>query len=467
VLVLAVALGVPLLASASAGTDPLPGTRIMPLGDSLTVGFSFPGAYRNALEDDLTAGGRQVDFVGSRRDGPASLADGDHEGHDGWRIDQIDTIVESRLATYAPDIVLLLVGTNDVVQDHDLPGAPERLGALVDRITSARPSVQVYVSSIPPLADPADRAQVDAFNAALPGVLAARAAPDRVHLVDGGSAVEVGALVDGVHPDAAGYASLGHAWHQALAAAVPPSGTDRPSGARVAGVLTPNGSGVWLTDSAGHVSTEGAAPYYGAADHLALRAPIVGMARTVSGEGYWLLGRDGGIFTNGDAGFDGSTGGMALQRPVVDLAADPDGGGYWLVAADGGVFAFGAPFLGSAGAIALRREIVGLAPTTTGRGYWLVAADGGVFSYGDARFAGSTGAVALRRPIVGIAADPDGAGYWLVAADGGVFAFDAPFAGSGLGRLGPGDDVVSINARPTGGYTLVTTGGTVLAFGPA
>ena len=45
-----------------------------------------------------------------------------------------------------------------------------------------------------------------------------------------------------------------------------------------------------------------------------------GMAATPDGGGYWLVASDGGIFTFGDAAFDGSTGGLALRRPVVGMA---------------------------------------------------------------------------------------------------------------------------------------------------
>ena len=50
----------------------------------------MPGGYRINLWQRLAAGGYTVDFVGSGFNGPASLGDHDHEGHSGWRIDQLD-----------------------------------------------------------------------------------------------------------------------------------------------------------------------------------------------------------------------------------------------------------------------------------------------------------------------------------------------------------------------------------------
>src|SRR5688572_3230414 len=66
------------------------GTRVMPLGDSITEGTQVPGGYRIGLWQRFGGGNYRVDLVGSQFNGPASLGDHDHEGHPGWRIDQID-----------------------------------------------------------------------------------------------------------------------------------------------------------------------------------------------------------------------------------------------------------------------------------------------------------------------------------------------------------------------------------------
>ncbi|WP_460494999.1 GDSL-type esterase/lipase family protein [Dactylosporangium cerinum] len=61
------------------------------------------------------------------------------------------------VAGTAPRAVLLHIGTNDVIQNFDLAGAPGRLSGLIDRITSAAPGADVFVASITPLADPGGR----------------------------------------------------------------------------------------------------------------------------------------------------------------------------------------------------------------------------------------------------------------------------------------------------------------------
>jgi hypothetical protein len=85
---LGLALATALTATAPAQAESNGGVRVMPLGDSITDGAQVPGGYRINLWQ-RTAGA--VDFVGSGFNGPAGLGDHDHEGHSGWRIDQLDT----------------------------------------------------------------------------------------------------------------------------------------------------------------------------------------------------------------------------------------------------------------------------------------------------------------------------------------------------------------------------------------
>ena len=95
--------------------------RIMPLGDGLTDGTYVDGGYRIDLFAGLRSAGLNVDFVGSRHNGVPGLDDKHHEGHPGWRIDELATGVAPWLTAYQPQIVLLLVGTHDMTQNHRPP----------------------------------------------------------------------------------------------------------------------------------------------------------------------------------------------------------------------------------------------------------------------------------------------------------------------------------------------------------
>lgn len=195
-------------------------------------------------------------------------------------------------------------------------------------------------------------------------------------------------------------------------------------------VSTPDGRGYWEVASDGGVFAYGDAPYFGSMGGDLLNAPIVGFASTPDGQGYWELASDGGVFAFGDAQYDGSTGGQSLNSPVVGMAVDEATGGYWEVTSSGQVFGFGgAQALGSPSRSQLNGSVVAIEPAPGGGGYWEVTSGGGVFAYGSAGFSGSLASAALNAPVGGLSPDQATGGYWMFSLDGGTFAFDAPFLG--------------------------------------
>ncbi len=224
-------------ATGSAVAESNGGVRVMPLGDSITEGTQVPGGSRIGLWQRFTGAGYRVDFVGSQFNGPASLGDHDHQGHPGWRIDQIDANVVGWLRNTNPRTVLLHIGTNDILQNFNVGGAPGRLSALIDRITATAPSADVFVATIIPLANSGQEAAVRTFNAAIPGIVQGKVnAGKRVHLVDMHAALTTADLIDGIHPTATGYDKMATTWYAALRS-VPGSIGDptAPSGRQVVG----------------------------------------------------------------------------------------------------------------------------------------------------------------------------------------------------------------------------------------
>jgi lysophospholipase L1-like esterase len=234
------------------------GVRVMPLGDSITEGTQVPGGYRIGLWQRLAAGGYRIDFVGTQYNGPASLGDHDHEGHPGWRIDQIDANIAGWLGTAAPRTVLLHIGTNDVLQNYNLAGAPSRLSALIDHITAGAPAADVFVATIIPLASASQEAAVRTFNAAVPGIVQSKVnAGKRVHLVDMHAALTAADLTDGIHPTAAGYDKMAATWYAALRSV--PGTIGDPGGSGTAGTLVSTSAGRCL-DVPGSNSANGTQP---------------------------------------------------------------------------------------------------------------------------------------------------------------------------------------------------------------
>jgi len=193
------------------------GVRVMPLGDSITEGTQVPGGYRIGLWQRLNSNGYRVDFVGSQFNGPASLGDHDHEGHPGWRIDQIDANIVGWLQSFTPHSVLLHIGTNDVLQNFNLSTAPTRLSTLIDHITNTAPTAEVFVAQITPLSNANQDAAARTFNSAIPGIVQSKVnAGKHVHLVDMHSALTTADLTDGIHPTAGGYDKMAATWFTAL-----------------------------------------------------------------------------------------------------------------------------------------------------------------------------------------------------------------------------------------------------------
>jgi lysophospholipase L1-like esterase len=230
-----------LLPGTPAAAESNGGVRVMPLGDSITEGTQVPGGYRIGLWQRLSADGYRVDFTGSQSNGPASLGDHDHEGHPGWRIDQVDANIVAWLRATTPHTVLLHLGTNDVLQNYNVAGAPARLSALVDHITATVPDAEVFVATIIPLANAGQESAARTFNSAVPGIVrTGQNAGKHVHLVDMHAAVTTGDLIDGVHPTAAGYDKMAATWFGALQSVPGSIGTPGTSPARQI-VGTPSG----------------------------------------------------------------------------------------------------------------------------------------------------------------------------------------------------------------------------------
>jgi acyl-CoA thioesterase-1 len=142
-------------ASAADGSADRALIRIMPLGDSITEsGNGHPG-YRYFLWQRLTADGLRVDFVGSKVSRPderfdASNFDGDHEGHSGWRTDQILARISAWSSIARPDIVLLHLGHNDLWQGKGTANTLQDLAGILDHMRGVNPHVLILIAQVIP-----------------------------------------------------------------------------------------------------------------------------------------------------------------------------------------------------------------------------------------------------------------------------------------------------------------------------
>jgi lysophospholipase L1-like esterase len=142
----------------------------------------------------------------------------DNEGHPGATINQISNFSDASLPD-RPNIVLLHAGTNDLNNSpatDPYSTAPERLGALIDKIHTACPDATILVAQIINAASAATESRIKTFNAAIPDLVANRTqAGQHIAVVDMQS-IGTADLVDGLHPTDAGYSKMGDIWFQAI-----------------------------------------------------------------------------------------------------------------------------------------------------------------------------------------------------------------------------------------------------------
>ena len=221
--------GGPAAGGASGTYNPCPtnGTpcRILPVGDSITFGINQEGSYRIELFRKAQAAGQKITFTGTLQNGP-TMVDGAsfprrYEATSGITIDGISNqLTRNNTLMMASDIILVHIGTNDMYMS-DPGGAPQRLGALLDKLIAAMPNALIVVAKIIPL--PSGAAAVKTFNAAIPGLIQTRvAAGKHLMLVDLNTAFpSSGMSSDNVHPNAMGYTWMGGAWYDALGSLFP------------------------------------------------------------------------------------------------------------------------------------------------------------------------------------------------------------------------------------------------------
>lgn len=193
--------------------------KIMPLGDSITDGYFVPGGYRIELWNALKKHGYTIEFVGSGSNGPDSLPSRNHEGHSGWCIDEIRQEIPSWLQKFQPEIILLLIGTNDIAQGYKIETARAHIERLVEDIFKFAPKVKLFVASIPPIGEPTLNLRATLYNQNIEELVQRRQqAGEAISFVDLYSSLNLKDLPDGVHPNREGFRKIALAWKQAIVA---------------------------------------------------------------------------------------------------------------------------------------------------------------------------------------------------------------------------------------------------------
>ncbi|MFD3003694.1 PA14 domain-containing protein [Pontibacter toksunensis] len=151
--------------------------KIMPLGNSITEGTDMYPGYRYDLYQRLEEAYIDFSYVGTKTsffrhrfdpggsspficsEGPTYAPPLAHEGHRGWRADEIingkqDAASEGKLAdwlqAYTPDVVLMHIGTNDMLQNQSVTETIEELREIVRILRQDNPEVIILMAKLFP-----------------------------------------------------------------------------------------------------------------------------------------------------------------------------------------------------------------------------------------------------------------------------------------------------------------------------
>lgn len=197
--------------------------RILPLGDSITQANNKNMSYRFWLWQMLQAENMAVDFVGamdSNYEGnPSFPADFDknHEGHWGWRSDEVLDKLPEWLQHYDADLALIHLGTNDCLKNQAVDETLNELRQIVQTLRDDNKAINVVFSTLGPTTwnDHGCLAKINQDLQQLPSELSTE--HSRVSLVQPHQTLDVNAeLYDGLHPNADGEKHLAEYWLKAI-----------------------------------------------------------------------------------------------------------------------------------------------------------------------------------------------------------------------------------------------------------
>ena len=198
--------------------------RIMPLGDSITQGnFEF-NSYRRPLWQQLNANGyNKVNFVGSQvKNGTDTVPnpdfDLDHESYGGRRADQILENISSWANAARPDVVLLHLGTNDLIQKQSVQSTLDDISNIIDRLRDYNSNIAILLAKVTPSVTKRGGEAIAAFNRLVPDLAQSKnRSGSPVILVDQESGFNVKSnTYDGLHPNASGEIKMANRWFAAL-----------------------------------------------------------------------------------------------------------------------------------------------------------------------------------------------------------------------------------------------------------
>lgn len=206
-------LGLPLGTRSGAPISPVLGgtPKILACGDSITAGTGSTdlGAWRTPLDAYMAAAGMARQWVGPTAS-PIGFA---HHGVSSRKIPGLTADVAATMAAHTPDIVVVVIGRNNMEDATDAANAPSEYVTLLSTMYAQDPTCRVIACHITPEVNTTYWARTQTFRAALPAVLAASSYYADGLLIEcrGGKSLtplSTADLGDQVHPNDGGYLKI-------------------------------------------------------------------------------------------------------------------------------------------------------------------------------------------------------------------------------------------------------------------
>ena len=211
--------------------------KIMPVGDSITNGDGETGGYRKYLYSKLgQMGYSKIDMVGPNGKSSASANgityDDNHAGYSGYQIKEVPGWGQQQggqgslynklkdldaVKSAQPDIILLMIGTNDMTANRSMDDCASDLRDMLDYMLKDMPSDgMIFMASIPEFTAYGGNSQrIANYNSTVKKVADEYASKGKnvkfadVHgCLDGMN--DIGS--DNLHPNGTGYKKIGEFW---------------------------------------------------------------------------------------------------------------------------------------------------------------------------------------------------------------------------------------------------------------
>lgn len=207
--------------------------NILPLGNSITQSKIPYYSYRYNLWKKMVDSGIKFDFVGSLDSNYTGVPawpsyrgfqfDPDHEGHWGWRADELLDSLPVWLTRYTPNLVLMHVGSNDCNQGNSTISTVNELTQIINVLRGDNNKISILLAKLIPWDNTTVNSRINDLNSRFDS-LASELTNDssKIIVVDQNTGFDaVNDTFDGVHPNESGEEKMASVWFTGIKTILP------------------------------------------------------------------------------------------------------------------------------------------------------------------------------------------------------------------------------------------------------